>query len=127
MITLSVRPYAFHDFISVLCVLSLKMPLLLSVMNRYEKFCIDEAQYHLNRARELLTEGLRNPKKYYDEGQEFYRMMAKLFPFMILIQQYSEPLPRDLETEGNLSDTQSSIQSDSDSFVPVTPPRHLES
>jgi hypothetical protein len=42
-------------------------------MNKYERFCVDEAQYHLNRAQELLTEGLRDPKRYYDEGQEFYK------------------------------------------------------
>lgn len=96
-------------------------------MNRYEKFCIEEAQFHLNRASELLTEGLRDPKKYYDEGQEFYRMMAKLFPFMVLLQQSGGSRLHDPEMEESLSSTQSSDQSDSDSYMPVTPPRHSDS
>ncbi len=37
-------------------------------MNKYERFCVDEAQYHLNRAQELLTEGLRGPKKVLQRG-----------------------------------------------------------
>lgn len=96
-------------------------------MNIYEKFCIEEAQFHLNRANELLTESLRDPKKCYDEAQEFYRMMAKLFPFMVLLQQSGGSQLHDPETEESLSDTQSSTQSDSDSYMPVTPPRHSES
>ena len=99
---------------------SLKKQLLHNLMNRYEKFCVDEAQYHLNRAQELLTEGLRDPKKYYKEGKEFYRMMAKLFPLMILLQ-HNEPQLLDQEMEESLSDTLSSTQSDSDSFEPATP------
>lgn len=95
-------------------------------MNEYEKFCVDEAQYHLNRARELLTDGLRDPKKYHDETKTFYQLMTKVFPLMVLLQQ-NESQPRDPETEENLLDTLSSTQSDSDSFEPVTQPYHLDS
>ena len=96
-------------------------------MNKYEKFCVDEAQYHLDRARELLSEGLKNPKKYYDEGQEFYQMLVKMFPFIILLQQCNALQLHDSETGDNLSSTQSSVPSDEDSFEPVTPTDHSES
>jgi hypothetical protein len=86
-------------------------------MNEHEKFCVDEANYHLQRAQELLTEGLRNPKKYHDESREFYRMLTKLLPFMVLIQ-HNESLRLDSETEESLPSTPSSTQSDSDSYEP---------
>ena len=92
-------------------------------MNEYEKFCVDEANYHLQRAQELLTEGLRNPKKYHDESKQFYGMLVKLLPFMVLIQ-HNESLRPDSETEESLPDTPSSTQSDSGSFEPATPPGH---
>jgi len=84
-------------------------------MNEYQKFCVDEAEYHLQRARELLTDGLRNAKKYHDDTKEFYKILAKVLPFMVWIQ-HNESLHHDLETEGNLSNTPSSSQSDSSSY-----------
>lgn len=92
-------------------------------MNEHEKFCVDEANYHLQRAQELLTEGLRNPKKYHDESKQFYGMLVKLLPFMVLIQ-HNESLRPDSETEESLPDTPSSTQSDEGSFEPATPPGH---
>lgn len=86
-------------------------------MNEYEKFCVEEAEYHLQRARELLTEGLKYPKKYHDESKEFYKTLAKVLPFMVWIQ-HNESLHHDPETEENLQYTPSSNQSDSDSYEP---------
>ena len=86
----------------------------------YEEFCVSEALHHINMAREILTEGLKDPKKYHDETRETYKIMAKLFPLMILLQ-HNEPQLPDQEMEESLSDTLSSTQSDSDSFEPVTP------
>lgn len=89
-------------------------------MNEYEEFCIKEANYHLNRAREILTVDIKNPKQFYEETTEHYRNLAKLFPFMYLItqQEYSELQDRD---DQSLSDTLSSDSSTSGSFVPATP------
>lgn len=95
----------------------------LKKMDKYQQFCLDEATYHIDRSKEILTEGLRDPKKYYDEMQEFYRKLAKLFPLMIMLE-HTESRTHDLETEGSLSRTQSSTQLDSDSFAPATPPGH---
>jgi hypothetical protein len=125
---LCARHFVFQDLTNVQCVVpirnttkNLKKLVYPQVMNKYERFCVDEAQYHLNRAQELLREGLRDPKRYYDEGQEFYKVMAKVFPLLILLQQCNGPQLPDQEMEESLSDTLSSTQSDSDSFEPVTP------
>jgi hypothetical protein len=96
-------------------------------MDEHQKFCIEEARYHLNRANELLTDGLQDPKKYHDEAREFYGILTKMFPLMILMQQCGGPQPLGSETGDNLSDTLSSTQSDEDSFVPVSPPHRSES
>lgn len=92
-------------------------------MNEYEKFCVEEAEYHLQRAQELLTEGLRNPKKYHDESKEFYKMLAKVLPFMVWIQ-HNESLHPDSETEESLSDTPSSSQSSSSNYEPESHSDH---
>ena len=84
-------------------------------MNEYEKFCVDEANYHLQRAQELLTDGLRNAKKYHNETKEFYKILAKVLPFMVWIQ-HNESLLPDQETEESLSDRPSSSQSSSSNY-----------
>jgi hypothetical protein len=99
---------------------SLKKPVYLYVMTDYEEFCVSEALHHINMAREILTDGLKDPKKYHDETKETYKVMAKLFPLMILLQHNGLQLP-DQGMEESLSDTLSSTQSDSGSFEPVTP------
>lgn len=92
-------------------------------MDKYQQFCIDEATYHLDRSKDILTKSIEDPKKYYDEMQEFYRKLAKLFPLMVMLE-HIESRTRDSGTEGSLSRTQSSTQLDSDSFAPATPPGH---
>jgi len=95
-------------------------------MDEYTQFVLDEAKFHMNAARELLTESIKDPEKHYRETKKFHATLAKLFPFMVLLQSFEPPLP-DLDMEDNLSHTPSSVTSDEDSFVPVTPPHHSES
>jgi hypothetical protein len=102
---------------------SLKKLVYLYVMTDYEEFCVSEALHHINMAREILTDGLKDPKKYHDETKETYKIMARLFPLMILLQHNELQLP-DQGMEGSLSDTLSSTQSDSDSFEPASPSDH---
>ena len=79
-------------------------------MSEYEEFCVSEALHHINMAREILTDGLKDPKKYHDETKETYKIMARLFPLMILLQQHNGLQLPDPEMEENLSDTLSSTQ-----------------
>ena len=91
-------------------------------MNNYEKFCVEEAEFHLRRAQDILTEGLKDSKKYYDERREFYKLMANVFPFIVLLQQCGAPQPPDQDESGNLSDSQSSVASSANSYVVDTQP-----
>ena len=86
-------------------------------------YCIEQAKYHLNQARELLEAVVIDPQTQYDDGREFYRMLARVLPLMVLAQSFSPPPPDHNEGE-SLSDTQDSDQSDEDNYEPVTPP-HL--
>ena len=90
-------------------------------MNNYEKFCVEEAEFHLRRAQEILTEGLKDPKKYYDERLEFYKVMANVFPFIVLLQQCGAPQQSDSDESGSSPSSQSSVQSSANSYVPASP------
>jgi len=94
------------------------------IMNVYEQFCVDEAKFHLNKANEILTKEMQDPKKYYDETLKSYKDLARLFPF-ILAMRYAELHTDVPETEESLSDTQSSTQSSDDNYDPVPQPTHL--
>ena len=119
--TLCAPRCVFQGYTSAQCVQSLKKPVQPQIMDKYEKFCVDEAAYHIQRANELLTEGLKDPKKYYDEGQAFYKILTRLFPLFVLLNQCDESQPPDQVEEGNLSDSQSSVGSSEGSYAPVTP------
>jgi len=104
----------------------LKMPCYFIAMDEYTQFVLDEAKFHMRAAEELLTESIKDPEKHYRETKRFHADLAKLFPFMVLLKSFEPPLP-DPETGDNLSDTQSSVSSDEDSYVPATPPRRSDS
>ena len=93
-------------------------------MNKYEKFCIEEAAFYMDKARHILTEEMKDSKKYYDEMIDTYKHLTKMFPFIIFTR-YTEPLQIDPQTEESLSDTQSSTPSDEDSYDTVSQPSHL--
>ena len=54
-------------------------------MNEYEKFCIDEATFYMNKAHHILTEEMKDPKKYYDETFHTYRHLVQMFPYILAI------------------------------------------
>lgn len=93
-------------------------------MNEYEKFCIDEAAFYMQKAHHILTEEMKNPKKYYEETFDTYKHLTRVFPY-ILAMRYNEPQPHDSETEESLSDTQSSSQSSEDNYDLEPRPTHL--
>jgi len=92
-------------------------------MNVYEQFCVDEAKFHLNKANEILTKEMKDPKKYYDETIKSYKELARMFPF-ILAMRYAELHTDDPETEESLSDTLSSTQSSEGSYDPESQLHH---
>ena len=94
------------------------------MVNRYEEYCINDANYFLERAKEAMDASKSDPKAYYEESKEHCSNICKLLPFMVLIQQI-ESQHLDLGTEESLSDTQSSVQSDEGSYDLEPQPTHL--
>jgi hypothetical protein len=47
------------------------------------QYCIREAQFHLDKAKEILDEALSNPRRYREETMEHYRHMAPYFLCMM--------------------------------------------
>lgn len=94
--------------------------------NPYVQHCLEEAKIHLLKAQECLVSARVNPQKQYEESLDFYNVMFKLLPVITMLQSYGPQLLA-LETEDNLSNTQSSNPSTEDNFEPVTPPRQSES
>ena len=93
-------------------------------MNKYEKFCIEEAAFYADKSHHILTEEMKDPKKYYDEMIDTYKHLIKMFPFIVFTR-YTEP-PQNLPSpEVSLSDTQSSDQSSEDNYDTVSQPSHL--
>ena len=93
-------------------------------MNTYEKFCVEEAKFYLNKAYHIIHEEMKNPKKYYEETFETYCELSRIFPYIIALR-YNAPRQSDSETEESLSDTQSPSQSDEDSYDLEPQPTHL--
>ena len=93
-------------------------------MNEYEKFCIEEAKFYMDKAQRILNEEMKDPKKYYEETFETYKHLARVFPYIIAMR-YTLPPRSDSDTEESLSDTQSSVQSDEGSYDLEPQPTHL--
>lgn len=89
------------------------------------QYCMEQAKFHLNAAQQVLEAAVLDPQKEYDDAQEFYQMLWKVLPMMVLIQTLAPPPPGQV-VEENSQDTQSSDQSDQDTFEPVTPSRPSE-
>jgi len=47
------------------------------------QYCIREAQFHLDKAKEILDEALSNPGRYREETMEQYQHMAPYFLCMM--------------------------------------------
>jgi len=80
-------------------------------------FCIKEVIFHLERAKYILQEGLRDPERYRHESQQSYEVMARAFPMMLLFSQLQA------SDDQSLSDSQGTDQSDEDSYASEAPPR----
>ena len=93
-------------------------------MNTYEKFCIEEAKFYMNKAHHILHEEMKNPKKYYDETTDIYKHLTRVFPY-VLAMRYISPQQGVSQTEESLSDMQSSTQSVEDNCDIVSQPTHL--
>ena len=85
------------------------------------QYCMDQANFHIRQAQELLEAAVLNPQTQYDDGREFYRNLARVLPLMVLAQSFGSP-PTDQEEVESSPGTPSSILSSQDIFEPDTPP-----
>lgn len=56
-------------------------------LDKYRKFCITDAISHMEKAKEALEEGLRDPKKWYDDARVNALVFAKIMPAIYILQQ----------------------------------------
>ena len=52
------------------------------MLNQYERYVIEEARHHMEKARKILEEGLLDPEKYYKESKDDYEKLVKIIPFL---------------------------------------------
>jgi len=90
------------------------------------RHCINQATHHLKMVREYLSGVVIDPQTHYSDDRIFYQTLWKVLPLMALIQSFESP-PDDQVEEENLPDTQSSDQSDQDTYAPATPTHQSES
>jgi len=56
-------------------------------LDKYRKFCINDAIGHLDKAKEALTEGLENPEKWYEDAKINAVVFNKIMPAIYILQQ----------------------------------------
>jgi len=78
--------------------------------DKYRDYCIDDAIFHIKKASEALTEGLRNPKEWYEMSQSGVRLLAKSLPFILAVQMSESLGDSDQTPAENLSETPGSAQ-----------------
>lgn len=86
----------------------------------HKEFCLKEAHFYLNKAHEILNMDEEHMIEYEKETKEHYKMLARLFPLMVVLQ---SRVSQDPDTQ-SLSETLSTDSSDEDSYAPDTPPHH---
>jgi len=54
-------------------------------MDKYTRYCVQEAKFHMKRAEEILTEGLADPQKFYVENNKEWRDILRVMPYLFLV------------------------------------------
>ena len=54
--------------------------------DKHRDYCIDDAIFHIKRATEALTDGLKDPETWYKNSQTAMKIIAKSIPFILALQ-----------------------------------------
>jgi len=54
--------------------------------DKHRDYCIDDAIFHIKKASEALTDGLRDPEAWYNTSQVAMKVIAKSIPLIIALQ-----------------------------------------
>lgn len=55
--------------------------------DKYERFCVDFAIQQIELAKDAMTTGMKNPKKFYEDMEMSDRIARKALPAMVVAQQ----------------------------------------
>ena len=65
---------------------------------KFHDFCIDDAIFHIKKAKEALEEGLADPVAWYSSSHFSAKVLAKSLPFILAVQ-IQESLADDQHSE----------------------------
>lgn len=66
---------------------------------KYHDFVIDDAIFHLEKAKECITEGMKSPYNWYEENMIIAKTFKDAFPQLYLLQQFHTPVRQDESAE----------------------------
>ena len=49
----------------------------------YYNFCLEEIMFYTEKINQIIKEGLKDPKKYYEETFETYKHLTRVFPYIL--------------------------------------------
>ena len=86
-----------HQKFSKTLTISLKDKALIYVMNNdpYYNFCLEEIKFYTEKINEIIIEGLKDPKKYYEESKGEWKKIYQMIPVMYMMNQIED---RELHT-----------------------------
>jgi len=71
----------------------------------YYNFCLEEIRFYTEKINEIITEGLKDPKKYYEESKSDWKKIYQMIPVMYYLNQRDELQEPHPVPEENLSGT----------------------
>ncbi|QOR60592.1 hypothetical protein [Bathycoccus sp. RCC716 virus 3] len=87
----------------------------------YYNFCLEEIRFYTEKINEIINEGLKDPKKYYEESKSEWKKIYQMIPVMYMMNQCNESQGKNSDTVENLQGTPLETPSNVDSFVPALP------
>ena len=87
----------------------------------YYNFCLEEIKFYTEKINEIINEGLKDPKKYYEESKSEWKKIYQMIPVMYMMNQCNESQGKNSDTVENLQGTPLETPSNVDSFVPALP------
>ena len=59
----------------------------------YYNFCLEEIRFYTEKINEIINEGLKDPKKYYEESKSEWKKIYQMIPVMYLMNQCEDTSP----------------------------------
>jgi uncharacterized protein YfkK (UPF0435 family) len=56
----------------------------------YYNFCLEEIRFYTEKINEIINEGLKDPKKYYEESKSDWKKIYQMIPIMYYLNQRDE-------------------------------------